>query len=216
MRCAEVQNILSQLLYADLTPDQRQGVEEHLGSCPKCQVEFAGLKNLKGLLDQLPVPLVRVDVAQIYRESQMRQERRARRWRRAAMALTGIAALLALAMVLKMEIRADGKQLVLTWGAAAVEAPANQAAPPSQVASAPGEATNEKRDVTKDDLNLMRDLIHALAADADNRDHRLQESLAGLENQLARMDRQAQERWAATVRYVAATTLAENQEGENP
>jgi anti-sigma factor RsiW len=223
MNCSEIRTALPELLYGELTPAQAQAVQSHLATCAACQAEFSGLKQVSGALDKLTVPPVRVDVGQIYWQGQVRQALRVKRWRRAAVAMTGIAAAVVVMALLQLEVRVDDRQLVLRWGGA--RETFGQIVPdPKQ---APGQSGHERQapqletasaEVALADLKLLRDLLHALAADVDGRDRQQQESLAAMQRQLDRLERVAQERWTATVRYVAANTRSENQEkeGVNP
>src|SRR5437667_6935726 len=98
MNCPEIRAALPDLLYGELKPALVETVQSHLAGCAGCQAELAALRQVTGLLDKLPVPPVRVDLRQIYWESQVRQEHRLRRWRRAAYVLSGVAAAVVLAM----------------------------------------------------------------------------------------------------------------------
>jgi hypothetical protein len=220
MQCSDIRAALPGLVYGDLKPAETQAVTDHVVGCPACRAELAELQQLSGLLHKLQVPRVQVDVPGIFRESQLRQERQVRRWRRAAVALTGVAAAVVAVMLLKLEIRVDGRQLVVRWGDApqAVVPTVVEVAPAPRKSPPEGPAASAKPEVTRTDLRLLRELIHALAADVNGRDRQQQETLAQLQGQVDRLEREAQERWAATVRYVAAGSRPENQEmeGVNP
>jgi len=221
MHCHDIREALPGLLYGDLKPAEAHAAQSHLANCPACQADFAGLQQVSAMLDKLPLPPVRVDVRRILQESQARQERSVRRWRRAALGLGGVAAAVVVVMLLKLEVRVEGRQVVVRWG----DAPAAEALLREQVA--PGTAKNPNGqqqarliapDVSRADLKLIRELIHALAADVNGRDRQQQESLAELQGQVDRLEREGQDRWAATVRYVDANTRLEDQrkEGVNP
>jgi hypothetical protein len=218
MNCPEICAALPELLYGELKPAQVETVQSHLAGCAGCQAELAGLRQVSGLLDKLPVPAVRVHVGQIYWQSQVRQECRLRRWRRATFALTAIAAAVVLAMLLQLEVRVDGRQLVLRWGSA--REVITRVAPEHGIGvrKQHQQSVSVPPEVTRADLKLMRDLLHAVAADVDGRDRLQHESLAAIQRQLDRLEQEAQQRWTATVRYVAANTRSENQEkeGVNP
>jgi hypothetical protein len=225
MDCHEIRAALPEMLYGALLPAQVQTIEQHLAQCAACQAELTGLQQLGGLLDKLPVPPVQVDVTRIVRDSLVRQERRLKRWRRAAVSLAGLAAAVVLLLLPRLEVRIDRQQLVVRWGDE-VDNEARAVAPGLREIPPEGGATNAQQqsrvrphEVTRADLKLISDLIHALAADVNSRDRQQQESLAELQGQLALLERQAQERWAATVRYVAANnprSETQVQEGENP
>jgi hypothetical protein len=227
MNCPEIRAALPDLLYGQLKPEHAQNVHSHLAECVACQAEWTGLRQTVGLLDKLPVPPVSVDLREIYRQSHLAEERRLRHWRRAAFALIGIAAAVVFAMLLHLEVRVDGRQLVLRWGGAR-EVTAKVVSAVMQPPQAKATKQHERREtappevtrpeVTRADLNLMRDLLHAVAAEVDGRDRQQRESLAALQQQLDRLERATQERWAATLRYVSANTRSDDQEkeGVNP
>src|SRR5262245_40570616 len=124
MKCHEIHELLPLHLYGDLELNERSAVEEHLSACPECRAELAALGGVRRALDVTPAEFCHVDVASIYRAESDRLHRRSRRWRAAAV-LTAIAAVLLLA--LRVEVRADGRQLIVRWGnpeVVAIAAPA--------------------------------------------------------------------------------------------
>jgi len=227
MHCHDIRAVLPGLLYGDLRPAEALAAQSHLAGCPACQAEFAGLQQVSAMLDKLTLPPVRVDVPRILQEAQAWQERSVRRWRRAALGLGGVAAAVVIVMLLKLEVRVDGQQVVVRWGdVPAAEGPPREHIAPGSAKNLPAHGnTNGQQqarpvppEVSRADLKLIRELIHALAADVNGRDQQQQESLAELQGQVDRLEREAQDRWAATVRYVAANTRSEDQgkEGVNP
>src|SRR5215471_2076091 len=104
MNCASVQDKLPELLYGDLQPEETAAVRHHLQSCPACRREEAALRQVRRLLDAVPVPEVSVNLTHLYRQTAERQQLRARRWRRVAvLAFGAAAALLALAVLPRFE-----------------------------------------------------------------------------------------------------------------
>src|SRR5262249_37468899 len=101
------------------------------------------------------------------------------------------------------------------WNAANLpgEAP-DQALPPAPP-PVPSEARANPADAEQ--LQLMRELIHALAANVEERDVRQQEEVAALREQLQDLQRQANVRLAAAERHLVAQQLLLRilQKGEN-
>ena len=58
-------------------------------------------------------------------------------------------------------------------------------------------------EVTAADMRLVKDLVHALAAEIDARDGEYRLSLAGLRARLDLLQRQTQDNWNATQRFVS-------------
>src|SRR5260370_37613156 len=74
------------------------------------------MRQVRRLLDAPPSPEVSVNLAQLYHQAAARQQRHLQRWRRAAVLFFGAAAaLVALALVPRLEVRLDGHQFVLRW-----------------------------------------------------------------------------------------------------
>jgi hypothetical protein len=134
MNCQSVRAKLPELLYGDLKPEEAADVQHHLQSCSGCRHEEAALRQVRRLLDAAPEPQITVNVAGIYRQGAEAQQRRVRRWRRAAvLAFGAAAAVAAIAVLPRFEIRLDGRQLVLRWAnPPAVETPAPALAATSQ------------------------------------------------------------------------------------
>src|SRR5262249_38143171 len=148
----------------DLKTDEAAELHNHLTTCPACQGEYAALERLRKTLDKAPAPSVRVDLSKVYAEAASLQERRLRRWRRVALAGLATAAEVLLWFSLNPEVRVEAPHLVVRWGAPeAREAPAPQQLPPAVQPKEPPVAA-----VTADDLRLLRELIHALADNAES------------------------------------------------
>jgi anti-sigma factor RsiW len=213
--CTAVRPLLPEAVYGDLSPDRADAVRRHLAACAGCRAEFAALQEVRDALGAAPAPPpVRVDVARVYREAAARQMQRLRRWRRAAAALGAAAALLAAALLLRLELRVDGEQLVLRWGAAPEPAPvARQPEPPTQPppAEAPPRVVAEPPAVSAEDVRLLKQLIHALAASLDARDRQQLQDLLALQQRLDRLQAQADARWETTERYISALQSTQSQ-----
>jgi hypothetical protein len=187
MNCAEVRARLHTLVYGDLGPAEATQVEKHIATCAACRKERATLQRLQQTLNAPPVPPARVDLSRLYADAARLQLRQTRRWRRAAVALVAAAAVLLLVIGLKLEVRVASHQLVLRWGTAP-ESISPPPAPPATVAEiSPGPISTEE-------FQLMKDLIHALAADGDTRDRRWQQEVSTLQARLAFLQERSQER----------------------
>jgi len=200
MHCDQARQALPGLLYGDLEAREAAAVGEHLEGCPACREEYAALARVRRLLDAVPAPDVRVDVHRVYGEAAGLQERRLRRWRRAAVACLAAAAAVLVMLALKLEVRVGAGQLTLRWGAppvAVAPAPAPEGAP---------DAVAQAR--AAEEIRLLKELVHALAAHIDARDRRQQQTLARLRERLDDLQWQADRRWNATERDVAALYTA--------
>lgn len=190
MNCEQVQTQLAAYLYGDADKSQRHTIEQHLASCPACTRELAELQGVRGALNQVAAPPVHVDLAALYRQEGEWQRRRLRRWRRLAWTLTAAAAVLFLILFLRVEVRWDRGEVVIGWNMAPV-------APPP--AAAP--------DLTAD-VNRLRDLVHALAANADHNDQRRDLDLAVLEARLDELLARSEARWTAAENGLRALYVA--------
>jgi hypothetical protein len=196
MNCTRARALLAALVYGDLPPAETAAVEQHLAGCDSCRRERQALQEVRRLLDATPPPAVQVDVRRLYQEATARQQRSARRWRRAAVALLGVAAAALLVLGLRLEVRCEAHQLTLRWGTPEV-APA----PPTLPELPHREA---KRTPTAEDLQLLRELIHALAADAEARDQRQYLYLQRLQGRLDALQLDSAQRWQALEHDIAA------------
>jgi len=194
MNCMHTRDLLPNLLFGDMKPDEAAELEKHLATCLACRQEYAALKGIRQGLDTLPVPAVQVDLPRVYQQAAQRRQQQARRWRRVAAALLAAAATVLLALFLNLEIRAEGHQLIVRWGKppeTAAPAPAPQPSPPTIVPVQPSVAS-----IPAEELQLLKDLIHALATDAKDRD----KALAQLQIRLDVLQAQSNQRWADTQR----------------
>jgi hypothetical protein len=173
--------------YGDLAAGEAAQLKKHCASCAACRKELAGLQRLRQALDTLPAPSVRVDLPRLYADAARIQQHQARRWRRAAIALLGAAAVLLLAIGLKLELRVEAHQLVVRWGTAPE---VHAIAPQPPAADARSTATS----ISPEEFQLMKDLIHALAADGDTRDRHWQQEVSALQARLAFLQERSQER----------------------
>ncbi len=198
MNCNEARECLAGLLYGELSAGRAAEIEKHLAGCPSCSAEYGALQRLRRMLDVSRPPAVQVDIPRLYEQAARQQAHRLRRWRRAALAVAAMAAGLLLAFVLRVEIRTEATQFVIRWGSprdVATSSPAPQLAPP---------VLRQEPATTPEEIQLLKDLIHALVADVDARDERQKVALARLQSRLLNAQSQAEERWQATERDMAA------------
>jgi anti-sigma factor RsiW len=196
MNCTRARALLAALVYGDLPPAQTAAVEKHLAGCAACNRERHDLQEVRRLLDA-PAPAVRVDVQRLYREATARQQRSARRWRHAAVTLLAVAAAALFVLALRLEVRWEAHQVTLRWGTPEV-APAPAPVPELS----PREA--KRLPPTAEDVQLLRELIHALAADAETRDQRQYLYLQRLQGRLDALQLDSAQRWKAIERDIAA------------
>jgi hypothetical protein len=206
MKCTDVRAALPLLIYGEPSP-QEAALREHLANCAECRQEQHALQGVRRLLDNAPVPHVAVDVHQLHRSAAERQLRRARNWRRVALTMSGLAAVLLFAIFLRMQIRLEGNQLLVSWG----EPPVGQTFQPD---TAVPEGQARKPDL-REELRVLSDLIHALKQDADERDQRFAERLDRLQQHVRALQSQGDLRWDTTEKDVAALYLL-SRKGEKP
>ncbi|MGH7058704.1 MAG: anti-sigma factor family protein, partial [Acetobacteraceae bacterium] len=115
MKCTVVRAALPLLIYDEPSP-QDAALKEHLAGCDACRREAEALQGVRRLLDDAPVPRIEVNLPQLHRSLAERQIRQMRRWRRVAVALGALAAVLLLAVGLRLEVRLQAGQLLVRWG----------------------------------------------------------------------------------------------------
>jgi hypothetical protein len=203
MKCTDVRAALPLLLYGEPSAEEKAALIDHLAGCPDCRRERQALEGVRRLLDSASVPQIEVDLPRLYQTQAERQVRRLRRWRRVALVAGAAAALLLLAVGLRLEIRLESGQMVVRWGDPPPSASGGTGVSPVQV--------TDRRDAypteTEAELRVLSDLIHALKRDADGRDQRFAERLARLQAQVQAIRSQADRRWNATEQDVAALYL---------
>jgi hypothetical protein len=211
MKCSDVRAALPLLIYGEPSTEDA-ALREHFSQCPACRREAEALQGVRRLLDIVPVPRIEVDVAQLQRALAERQMRKLRRWRRVAVTLGAVAALLLLALGLRLEMRLQAGQLLVRWGDPPPEHSVGQAFQP--YAAIP--ESHAVRSDLREDLRVLRELIHALKQDAEDRDQRFDDRLDRLQKHVRALQAQGDSRWNATEQDVAALYLLTRKEGEKP
>ncbi|HEY7154424.1 MAG TPA: zf-HC2 domain-containing protein [Gemmataceae bacterium] len=208
MKCTDARASLPLLIYGDLPPEEEAELRNHLASCPICRREQEAIQGVRRLLDAAPVPAVEVDVPRLFQSVAARQARRLRRWRRIALAAGAVAAALLLVLGLRLQIRVEARQLVVRWGEPHRVAPAPVT--PKTIVTTPALYAE-----TEAELTVLRELVHALKQDADDRDQLFQERLDRLEGHVQAIQRLADRRWNATEKNMDALYLL-TCKGEKP
>jgi hypothetical protein len=215
MKCTDVRAALPLLIYGEPSP-QDAALREHVAACPACRRECEALSGVRRLLDDAAVPRIAVDLPQIHRTLAERQMRRVRRWRRTAVAFGALAAVLLLALGLRLEFRLEASQLIVRWGDPPVDGLAGGTGVPpvAGLDRRPAGPTTPPGNIEAE-LRVLSDLIHALKQDADERDQLCADRLDRLEKHVRALQSQSDQRWSATEESVAALYLL-SRKGEKP
>jgi hypothetical protein len=203
MKCTDARERLPLLIYGDLPPEEAAELRNHLADCPECRGEHEAFQGIRRLLDAAPVPAVEVDMPRLFQSMAVRQARRLKRWRRIALAAGAVAAALLLVVGLRLQIHLESHQVIVRWG------------DPPPVVPKPIVTTPVLPSDIEGELTVLRELIHALKQDADDRDQQFQKQLDRLEGRVQAMRWQADRRWDATEETVAALYLL-TRKGEKP
>jgi hypothetical protein len=215
MKCPDVRAALPLLIYGDVGGPERAALTEHLAGCAACRREKQALESVRGLLGVAPLPPVQVDLPRLYQSLAARQARSVKRWRRAVLALGAVAALLLFFVGLRLEVRLGPDQLVVSWGEPPPAAPpGGTGVPPVQFPDRRDAGPTVSPEMVAE-LQLLRELVHALKQDADDRDQRFAEHLDRLQRHVQVLQAQADQRWNTTEQDVAALYLL-TRKGENP
>jgi hypothetical protein len=192
MTCEQARPRLPELAYGDAKhPD----LAAHVRGCARCAAELRELQAVRSWLDAARAPSVHVDVPALHREAAARDRAQARRWRRAALAAGAVAAALLLALALRVEWRWHDRELVIGWGN---PQPAQETPPESpQRPAVPVHVAME--------LQVLRDLIHAISTDINQRDQSQREALTAQHEALAAMRERVDRLAAASSRNWTAT-----------
>ena len=200
MNCDEVQDLLPLHLYGDLTDTERAVVEGHLSGCPGCRSEFAALQVVRKGLDAALPKLPQVDVGAIHRVETDRLRRRSRRWRAVAILAATAAALL---LVVRLEVRADGRQLTMRWGAPEPVIAPTVIERTVVVRSEPASSRELEERVKR-----VSELIEAIIVNVDEKNGEQRKELAHLQRELADLQ-QIKKRLGQTEREVSALYTAQ-------
>jgi hypothetical protein len=201
MNCQQVRGLLPLHAYGDLRSDEKSVVDAHLRDCPECRAELAALASIRSALDAIPAGSVNVNLMQIYRNEADRLRRRARRWRYAA-AATAVAVVVVL--MVRLDVRLDGRQITIRWGAAPQHEPVEMAV--NQITTPPEMKIPAQLD---ERIRTMSELIQALAANVEASDRERQQQLVSMKLELASMNRKSQERMSEAERDLSALYAAQ-------
>jgi len=202
MQCSDAHPLLALHAYGDLAESERANLETHLALCPACRQELSGFQKLRQQLDALPVPSGAIEVGQLYRRQALRRQRQARRWQLVAF---GAIVATVLALLARLEVHAGGQQIVIRWGkpdsAAAIE----------KKEAAPEPASNQtmaSRELLER-LQVMNDLIYAMAESMDTGDRERRVELQRLQLEIVALQRQTQQHYDETQHDVDALYAAQ-------
>jgi len=187
MNCEHARALLPESVYVELPVAQRDELKQHVSQCPACAEAWRGLHGVRQMLDSLPPPAVEVDLPLLYQEARALDDRRLRRWRRVAWASAAAAGVLLTVTILRVEVRWDQRELAFGWGAA-------RPVPP--VLKLPEESPLPTTVLA--DLQLVKDLIHSIVADMDERQQEHAAALANLEQRLESIQSMSNRRSLAT------------------
>jgi hypothetical protein len=153
-----------------------------------------------------------MDFRKLYRQAADRQRQLARRWRRLSLVAAAAAILLLCLLGLRLQVRLERDQLVVSWGQEPVveKTPQREKPQPQPKPVAPAPVQPESSFAA--DLKLLRELVHVLAADVERLDGKQEQELLLLRADLARLRALADERWATT--ELQFTTLTQTQFGQ--
>lgn len=197
MNCEQARAMLPEYVYGDLAAGPRQELAQHLMGCSACGAAKRDLDALRQGLDAAPPPKARVDLAALYRDVAGGERRQRRRWRRLAWTASAAAAVLLIAFGLRIEVRSHDREIVIGWGLPSKPAPAPAAI---EAPAVPPTLLTE--------FQLVKELIHALAADVEQRDQQRLEALTALEKRLDTATAMSNNRWNTTQNNVRALYTA--------
>jgi hypothetical protein len=211
MTCAQIRDHLPSLAYGDVPAEGVTALEAHLAGCAACRRHLAELRALRPLLDKVAAAAPAVDLPVLYENAADRQERYLRRWRRLAIGSMTAAAVLLIVLGLRLEVRVQAHQVVVRWGRLAEEVRPQEVATAVPAAMPP--AIQPLQTAVKD-LEILRQLIHALADNVDSRDRMHQDDLRDLQEQIQTLQERVERHWAATQRVLTAATTARPESDE--
>lgn len=200
MNCHSLQDRLALFVSGDLDSAEASSIRQHCASCENCRTAVAALERIRNLLDTARTPPTSIAFPQIYAAAARRQETRLRRWRRASLALAGMAAALMLIVGLKMQIRVQANEFVMTWNGG----PPAPVTPEKAPDATPIPQAEGVKEVTPEQFERMRELVYALAANIDNMDRNQKQATVQFAKQLEALHYGDTHRWQAMQRDVAA------------
>ena len=115
MNCTEVRAALPLLIYGEANP-QDAALREHLRHCADCRREHEALQSVRRLLDEAPVPRIEVDLPRLYQSLADRQIAATAALAARRPAFGAVAAVLLLAIGLRVQVRVQAGQMLVCWG----------------------------------------------------------------------------------------------------
>ncbi len=221
MNCDQVQPSLAELCAGDLDPAMAAAVREHLATCRSCRAEHQALERMLHALDAVATVEAPVDLQRLYRRAADRQQGLARRWRRRCGLAAAAAVVLLVLLGLRVQVRLDRDQFVVRWGqpAPAARAPERPGPlPPNAVQPLPAPAPPGEPAYAAD-VKVLRELVHALAAEVQRLDGRQEKEARQLREELARLAIISEGRWTTAERQfltLLKSQMSSTKEEENP
>jgi anti-sigma factor RsiW len=198
MKCDDVQPLLPLHAYGDLDEAQRAAVAAHLDHCATCRAEADAFASIRRQLGETNSRGIAVDLAGIYRMEADRIRRRAQWWKRGMWAAVAAATLLLLS---RCDVTVNEDRLTLRWGKP-------EATPVREhivrVESRPGEDPR-----VTDQVQILREMVHALAALIASDSSDRQSQIDALKTELARLQKRTETQYAETRHDVSALYTAQ-------
>jgi hypothetical protein len=203
MNCTEVRASLAEFIYGDLASDLKLAAEKHLSDCPDCRGKRDALLVVRRSLDLVPIATSQLDMSGLYECIARRHEGLGRRWRRVAMTASALAATLLIALgAMFFDFRVRDGRISLGWRSAQADRPL--ILQPETVVSSFSKEEQDRLAALDQRLHLASELIHALAENLQEVDHRQRDDTARLEARLAALQQVYGQRWSDIVRVVTA------------
>jgi hypothetical protein len=192
---------LAEWVYGDVPDEEAAGFEEHLSECPACRDERAALAHMRQALDAAKAPSPEIRFAKLYGAADERRRRSVRRWRQAALGLAGaLAASLLLVVLSNLDVRWEAGELSVRWRsdiATRKEQPPRPSVDETELVK--GQMQNFAAR-----LEILSDLVCALATDVADRDRERIASVGVLRQQLDALRESAVRAWADNRRDIEA------------
>jgi anti-sigma factor RsiW len=208
MNCDSVRPQLADWVGGELNAREAEIVQQHVGGCDSCRAEADSLRQVLAELDALPVPKVEMDWRRLYQRADAHRQRQARRWRRVGVAAVAVAAMLLLFVGLRVQVRIEANQIVLSWGdTPTVEEKAVAPAPVVVIREVVKEQV--PAGPSAEEVEVLQELIHAIAADVKRVDGNQEAGLTQLRTNLDRLRSWSDQRFAVAEQQWATLYVAQ-------
>lgn len=200
MKCERAQELLIDLVYDELSDEERSAIDSHLAECDSCRNESARLRMTVSLLGDAAArddgPAVELSPVELAQKLTQHTERSRWRWRFAAGVAASAALLLLIAGSLSLRLEVHNTHVVVSWGADRTRAEPGTHYEHVSTALNTQLAAHASR---LDELDELIDfLFQAEAANARERDL----DRIALTRRLSSMQEQSDTRWRTVARYL--------------